>query len=532
MMLARYAILTMLFLTVTLAVVSRPAIAAEETTLVEAVKQGNRSAVATLLGQPGLDVNALEPDGTTALHWAAHRGDLDTVHRLIDAGANVHVANRYGIAPIWLAAQDGHVPVVEALLSAGADSDTTRGDSGESVVMITARAGHADVLRRLVAHGADVNAKGRIRSQTALMWAAAERHPEAVRVLAAAGADLEARSSTGITSLLFAIRAGDIPTTEALLDEGADITTTAPPQQHHEDGMPGHTDLASIAPGGTTALVLAIINAHWELAAYLVEHGADPNGNDPVHGRPLQALAMVRRAVNRGLSPTLPRRPTGQISAIELAEVLVAHGAIVDDPIDWSGRNYTPPHMSLPFFFTISYVGATPLFIASKNGDVAFMQFLIANGADLELATAQGVTPLLAAAGIGHSVGETPETPEEALEAVQLLYALGSDLGAPVVDPRAAAAGRGRSRRGGVHGMNVLHGAVLREAPELLKWLIEHDAPLGHKNAAGKTAFESVYQLSLSTTRLSRELLGDILREALIERGLPVPVVAITNAQY
>ena len=510
MRLQRFTFLSVLSLTVALTFISRPANAAKDTTLVEAVKQGDRSAIETLLGQPGLDVNAPEPDGTTALHWAAHRGDLDTVNRLVRAGADVHAANRYDIAPIWLAAQDGHGAVVETLLRAGADANTTRGDSRESLAMITARAGHADVLRRLVAHGADVNATERIRSQTALMWAAAERHPEAVRVLAAAGADLEARSSTGITPLMFAIRAGDIPTTGELLDQGADLTVTA--------------------PDGTTALVLAIVNAHWETAAYVVERGADPNGNDPVHGRPLQALALVRRALNRGLSPVLPRRPTGSISSIELAEVLVAHGAVVNDRIDWSSPNHTPPHMSLPFFFTISYVGATPLFIASKNCDVELMKFLMANGADLELATAQGVTPLLAAAGVGHSVGETPETPEEALEAVQFLYDVGGDLEA-VVDSGTAAAGGG-GRRGSVNGLSVLHGAVTREAPELLKWLIEYDAPLEHKSAAGKTALDSVYMLSLSTSRLAREELGTIIREALIARGLPVPDVTVERAEY
>ena len=500
MRLERFTFLSVLSLTVALTVVSRPATAANDTTLVEAVKQGDRSAIETLLGQPGLDVNAPEPDGTTALHWAAHRGDIDTVNRLIDAGADVHTANRYDIAPIWLAAQDGHEVVVVALLRAGANPNTTRGNSGESVVMITARAGHADVLRRLVARGADVNAKERIRSQTALMWAAAERHPAAVRVLAEAGADLEARSSTGITPLMFAIRAGDVPTTGELLDQGADLTATA--------------------PDGTTALVLAIINAHWETAAFLVKRGADPNGNDPVHGRPLQALAFVRRAVNRGLSPVLPRRPTGNISALALAGVLLAHGAVVNDRIDWSNPNHRPPHMSLPGR-AISYFGATPLFIASMTCDVEFMKFLIANGADSELATAQGVTPLLAAAGVGYSVGGSPETPEEALEAVQFLYDVGGDT-KTVVDAGSVAAGEGRRGRS-VNGSSVLHGAVIREAPELLEWLIEHDAPLEHKNAAGQTVLDSVYSFDLRTTRLTREVLGNTLRDAMIARGLPVP---------
>ncbi len=80
--------------------------------------------------------------------------------------------------------------------------------------------------------------------------------------------------------------------------------------------------------------------------------------------------------------------------------------------------------------------------------------------------------------------------------------------------------------------MSVLHGAVTREALELLKWLIEHDAPLEHKNAAGQTALDSVYSFGLRATRLTREVLGTIIREALIARGLPVPDVTVERAQY
>ena len=490
-----------------LVVAIAPARAGAEATLVDAVKRGDHTAIQALLAQRGFDVNEAEPDGTTALHWASHRGDAEAVSWLVQAGADVHVTNRYDIPPIWLAAEEGHGTIVEALLRAGADPNTSRGDSRESVTMNAARAGRVDVLQRLVAHEADVNVTDGNRDQTALMWAAAEGHPEAVRVLAGAGADLEARSSTEMTALMFAIRSGDISAAGVLLDEGA--------------------DLAAVGADGTTMLALAIINAHWEMGAYLVQRGADPNGNDPVHGRPLQALAFVRRAVNRGLSPILPRRPTGNISAIELAEVLVAHGAVVDDRIDWANAGHKPPHMSLPFFPTLNYIGATPFFIASKNCDLDLMKFLVASGADVTLATTQGVTPLLAAAGIGYSPGESPETPEEALEAVQLLYELGGD-------PRHAVPSSGaNNRRGGgfggsVGGMSLFHGAVLREAVGLTRWLIEHDAPLEHANDAGQTALAFVYQANpLTATKLIRRELADMIREAMTARGLPLPEVPL-----
>ncbi|SVC17507.1 uncharacterized protein METZ01_LOCUS270361, partial [marine metagenome] len=85
---------------------------ARVSSLVEAVRQLDRSSIDELM-QQGVDVSTPAPDGTTALHWAAHHGDLDIVRRLIDAGGDVSALNRYGIAPIWLAAQNGHADVVE-----------------------------------------------------------------------------------------------------------------------------------------------------------------------------------------------------------------------------------------------------------------------------------------------------------------------------------------------------------------------------------------------------------------------------------
>ena len=233
--------------------------------------------------------------------------------------------------------------------------------------MIAARAGHVDVLQRLISYDSDVNRKNRVRDQTALMWAAAEGHSDAVELLAEAGAALDAPSSTGIMPLMFAIRSGNIDTVREMLAQGADLQSTG--------------------PDGTTMLVLAIINAHWELAEFLLQRGADPNRDDPVHGRPLQALTIMRRAENRGLSPVLPRAPTGSIDSIELAEALLVHGADINDPIDWKNPRHVPPHMALSYSLGVSYSGATPLFVAAKNCDVEFLQFLVANGADPAIET-------------------------------------------------------------------------------------------------------------------------------------------------
>src|SRR5213080_1112090 len=91
------------------------------TSLIDAVKAGDRAAVRTLLTRS--TVNSSEADGMTALHWAVRGDDLDTVQLLIKAGANVSAANRYGVTPLSLAAVNGNGAVTRALLKAGANAN-------------------------------------------------------------------------------------------------------------------------------------------------------------------------------------------------------------------------------------------------------------------------------------------------------------------------------------------------------------------------------------------------------------------------
>ena len=471
--------------------------------LVDAVRHLDRSSIDTLLSR-GVDVNASESDGTTALHWAAHHGDLKTVSLLVEAGADVASVNRYGVTPIWLASEGGYAGLVELLLRAGVDPNAGRGDSGETVLMIAARAGQVDVLQRLISYDADVNRRDRVRDQTALMWAAAEGHRAAARLLAEAGAALDVQSSTGITPLMFAIRSGDIDTVREMLDQGADLQATG--------------------PDGTTMLVLAILNAHWELAEFLLEQGADPNGDDPVHGRPLQALTIVRRAENRGLSPVLPRAPSGKIDSIKLAEALLANGADINDAVDWKNPRHVPPHMALSYSLGVSFTGATPFFIAAKNCDVEFLRFLVANGADPLIGTQEGVTPLLAAAGVGYTIGESPGTPDEALEAVQMLAELGDDLealmgGEVEMEDGSPGAQFGRGWEGG----SALQGAVIRGAEGLVRWLIDQGVPLDHQMASGETALDLAEGSGLGITYHVQPELAAVIREAMVTQGLEVP---------
>ena len=476
---------------------------AAATPLIEAAKRADMTEVRAILRNPDdfiFSVQDRDIDGTSVLHWATYYDDLETVDLLLIAGANASTANRYGVTPLWLASVNGNATIVERLLAAGADPKTPRTDSGETLLMIAARSGHIDVMQVLLKHDVNVNAAENHRGQTALMWAAAEKHPSAVKLLLKAGADMELRSSrTGMTALMFAIRTGDIASTKVLLDAGGDLTATT------EDG--------------TSALILAILNANFELADFLLEQGADPNIKDP-HGNPLFVLTWLRRAENRSLANYLIRTTSGSMDSFELGKSLLAHGADINAQIDWeeeNGRNLIPQHLAIGPYF-LSFVGATSFYIAAMNCDVPYMKFLAENGADATLATRQHVTPLLIASGIGFIEGEHPGNPSICLEAVKLTHELGNDPLA-VIDYDGYSKGSPNW-----DGATALHGAATRGADEMVEWLVEKGAPLDARTEKGMTAWDiadgsnitGVFHRWIETATLLAGMMED--------RGIPLEI--------
>ena len=437
--------------------------------LAEAVKHRDLDAVRALL-QQRVDVNASEPDGSTALHWAAHQGDADAVDLLLRAGASADAANRYGATPLALAAANGNATVVERLLEGGADPGTTW-PGGETVLMTAARAGRLDAVRVLLAHqgtasrsgrqGADVNAREATRGQTALMWAAAEGHADVIRALVGAGADMRAVSHgpSGVkdpdkvakssnsryerrpvprldrfTSLQFAVHAGQIEAARALIDLGA--------------------SLADETPEGMGLVTLAIANAHYELAAVLAEKGADVNAAK-VGFAPLHQLVRVRTL---NIGQFFPPVPTGRLTAPELAKVLIQRGADVDAR---TTKGFPDGHR---FAFGLN---ATPFLLAAKGGDVPMMQVLAEHGADVRAVNANGTNAIMAAAGVEmFNPNEDSGTDADGLAALKLAVELGAgDINAANKD-----------------GNTALHGAVFRTTTDAIKFLVETGARLDVKN--------------------------------------------------
>ena len=461
-----------------------------ERNLIDAVKQGTSASTVARLLEEGVDVNASEPDGTTALHWAVQADAHDTAQTLITAGARVHTANRYGVTPLVLAATNGSANLVTALLAAGAEPDAaTLG--GDTPLMIAARTGRVDVIQRLLAAGAAVEATENWKGQTALMWAAAEGNDEAVLTLIAAGADIEARSAGQLSPLHFGVRQGQAAAVSALVSAGADVNVAT--------------------NDGTSPLVLSVINAHFELAKLLLDRGADPNSADP-RGSVLHALAWIRR-------PGSGRPPlaTGTLDSLDLARALLDAGANPNSQLNWReipfevdlGIVRPPPGISVGRNF-LSFVGATPFYLAAKHADVGLMRLLIEYGADPLTPTRQHITPLMAAAGVGFWDGESPGplngTPEQIrLEAVQLAVELGNDIHAATDFGNTQLAGDGRTLllrhpfnltaldaqrdRGDMRwgGSTALHGAAMMGSNLVVQYLLNQGADINAENALGWT---------------------------------------------
>ena len=389
--------------------------------LVAAVKAADVQAIRLLLRQH-VDPNAPDVDGTTALHWAVHRDDVNTVELLIQAGADATLATRYGVTPLSLACTNGTVAVIERLLNAGADPNGVL-PGGETALMTAARTGKADAVTMLVERGADVNARESTRSQTALMWAAAQGNASVIKVLLDAGADSRARSTGPASSetrtpsrtiqfrnyarrgridafspLLFAVRAGQIEAAQVLLDAAVDVNETA--------------------SDGSSALVVAAANAHWELAAFLLDRGANPNA--AVQGWTALHQVVRTRTLNIGQFPHPV--PTGRISSLDLARKLIASGADLNARMT---KEFSDGYRGRRF----RRIGTPPFLLAAKGADHAMMRLLADTGADPSLTNDTGTTALMVASGVGmFYVNEDSGTNEDALEAVKVALELGADV--------------------------------------------------------------------------------------------------------
>jgi len=465
-----------------------------QVSIVDAIKAGDTARVRALI-DARVDVNATQPDGTTPLHWAVDRDRPDMVQMLIRAGANVKAANRYGATPLWLASVNGNPKTIAMLLEGGADAGSANAD-GETALMVAARTGKTDAVNLLLARGADPNAKEGWRGQTALMWAAAEGHAAVIDLLVGRGADLKMRSNAGFTALLFAAREGRIAAVEALLKAGADMNDSLPvrrrvPQAANQAPAPPPPPLEV----GLNAFLLAAANAHYELAARLLDRGTDPNAA-PQGYTALHQVSWVRKAGVSGSNNPAPQG-SGTMDSLTFVRKLVSKGAQLN------ARVTKRPSMGVT---TLNSIGATPFLLAARTADAPLMKLLAELGADPMLTNEDGSTPLMVAAGLGtNAPGEDPGTEPEVLEAVKVALDLGNDLNA--VDK---------------NGETAMHGAAYKHVPSVVRYLAEKGAKIevwNRPNSKGWTPLTITEGVQRGMNIVSSPPTAAVIREVMGVRG-------------
>ncbi|WP_396221146.1 ankyrin repeat domain-containing protein [Gemmatimonas sp.] len=380
---------------------------ASDSPLADAVMRGDSAGLRVLLKQ-GADVNEVQGDGMTALHWAASRGNLAATRMLVSAGARLDPVTRNGnYTPLHLAAQNGRAETVKALLAAGANVKATTSSGGASALHFAASSGDAATIDALVDKGASVNVREAAFSQTPLMWAAAANRVAAITALIKRGADIEAETRTQSipeqekkdraflvtrSRRLAAMKSAEAllaPTAAASAPAGAPAATprTAPPtvaaSASAKDAVPTGNSDTRITPtagdrrprgpsygdlvgskGGNTALLLAVRDGQTAAVNALLMAGAKVN----------------HASAGDSTTPLLMAAINGRF---DLAKTLLDRGA---DPKLASTANATPLYAVINVVWAPK--AAYPQPVAQYQSTVSYlelMEALIKAGADVNV---------------------------------------------------------------------------------------------------------------------------------------------------
>jgi ankyrin repeat protein len=393
---------------------------------------------AALLIRAGADANAANDFRMTPLSLACTNASAAIVAALIEAGAQPNTPTATGETPLMTCAGTGSAEAVKRLLAAGANVNAREPSQNQTPLMWAAAEQHPDVLRVLLEAGADLRDHTR-KGFTALHFAARSGDVDSARVLLRAGADVNARSqpqapepgrgtayqatlSAGSTPLLAATTRGQVAMALFLLEQGADPNAgdagllplhwavgtweggVSNPVYGFSDAMSGIQDRqaklqlvrALLARGanpnarmarrpgfaggyddaGATPFILASAAADLEMMKILLAAGADPKTVSDTRTNALMAASGLNRFI--GESP------------IAEAEALAAVRFLIELGADGTGATTS---------------GENALFGAAYRGWNTLLALLIEKGADVNAVTKAGVTPWLAASGLGDRLG-------------------------------------------------------------------------------------------------------------------------------
>lgn len=440
--------------------------------------------------------------GLTPLHMAAESGDAALIEALLKAGAVADASNDAGTTPLMIAAASGSTAAVATLLASGADVNAREKTYGQTALFFAADRNRADVVRLLLSKGADPKVKTTITKLARISVgvngevlddkknppasakknassaaekpndeAKAEAKPAAEKSDAKASAEKKQPAAAdekvkdaygftaadrkkrvygtqqmgGMSALLLAARDGQKDAVTALLDAGDDINQTS------------DTDHA-------TALILALINGHYDLAHFLLQRGANAKLATSDGVAPLFALIDVQWAPHTWYPQ--PVTANESVAYLDLAKELLDHGADPNAVI--AKRLWFRSFANDETWFDVE--GSTPFLRAALAGDLAAMQLLVEHGANPNLATKSEDTPLMAAAGIGWAAYWTSNASTSRLDAVKYCLSHGANVNAK-----------------DAKGYTALHGAAFRGDNEMVKYLIAQGADIHATTKDGDT---------------------------------------------
>ncbi|HUA18788.1 MAG TPA: ankyrin repeat domain-containing protein [Bryobacteraceae bacterium] len=519
--------------------------------LLDVVASGDHVEAMRLLSAKGADVNAAGADGSTALMYAAANNDVELVRALIQAGANARLENQFGTSALTEAAIIGSTPIIDALLQAGADPNF-KTPNGETPLMAVARTGHVDAAKLLLDAGADIHAKETWGGQSALMWAAAQSQPDMVKFLASRGANLNDHGKVhqwerkviqeprpkdmnkgGFTPLHYAAREGCAACVANLLSAGADPDSEDPDRE--------------------TPLLMALENMHFDTAAVLVQGGADLDKWDLFGRSPVYMAADVSTLPVKGNGAMAVLPSIDKLSALDVARMMLEKGA--NPNIQLKRR---PPYRDVPQDRGGDQMlaqGATPLLRAARAGDAGFVALLLEYKALVDLPSKEGITPLMAAAGVDYGSRVTRgrnRTEEGVLASMDLLVKAGANVNAhDVLDRNLVFRGRSGSagfsagdstsariaqsfRRGSqvpgadaVPNQTALHGAAEHGFDKFIEFLVAHGADLTAKDAGGRTPLDVARGAGGARGGPDAFPKTVALLESLMQaKGIPIPAAA------
>jgi len=492
---------------------------ASDAPLVEAVARGDATVVRALLAE-GADVNAQGVDGTTALHWAVHTDRLPIAGMLLRAGADASAGDRYGVTPLYLACVNGNADMIRRLLEAGSDANAVD-PAGETALMTAARTGVPAALRVLLERGARVDTREPEFQQTALMIAVRENHAPAVRLLVEHGAAVDARTRTGQTPAFsppckgtgcgsegVGINRGGLPDRGRRGEARGGLT---PLLYAARDGRPdaarllveAGADLELADANGIRPLLMAVLNNHLDVARLLIARGAEVNADDFWGRTPLWAAVEYRNLDMNNRDQDSPTdNGVDRAPILAFIEELIGAGANVNART----REVPPSRRWLYSLGDVSWVdvtGQTPFLRAALSGDTAAMRLLLKHGADPNLATPAGTTPLMAAAGVNWVVAQTyTESPQALIDAVTLCLELGADVNAT-----------------NSMGLTALLGAANRGSNDIIELLVRRGARLDVKDKEGRSALRWAEGVFLAAVGAERKPQTIALLEELLARS-------------